>query len=40
MQKKSQLTDVETLRRNARAHVDNGAVTADYSADRTEVSSC
>lgn len=37
MQKKSQLTDVETLRRNARAHVDNGAVTADYSADRTEV---
>lgn len=31
------MTDVETLRRDARAHLDQGAVTVDYSADRTEV---
>ena len=37
MQKTPKMTDVETLRRDARAHLDQGAVTADYSADRTEV---
>ena len=37
MQKTPHLTDVATLRRNAREHLDKGAVTADYSADRTEV---
>ena len=31
------LTDVKTLRARARAHVDDGAVTAGYSADRTTV---
>ncbi len=37
MQKTPKMTNVETLRRDARAHLDQGAVTADYSADRTEV---
>lgn len=37
MRKTPNMTDVETLRRDARAHLDQGAVTADYSADRTEV---
>jgi bacterioferritin len=31
------LTDVATLRRNARRHIEEGAVTAGYSADRQEV---
>jgi bacterioferritin len=31
------LTDVATLRRQAREHIDRGAVTAGYNADRTEV---
>lgn len=33
----SALTDVKTLRSQARAHIEQGAVTAGYSADRTEV---
>lgn len=33
----SGLTDVTTLRVQARAHIDQGAVTAGYSADRSEV---
>jgi len=31
------LTDVKTLRSQARKHIEKGAVTAGYSADRTEV---
>ncbi len=31
------LTDVATLRRQARQHIDRGAVTAGYSADRVQV---
>ena len=31
------LTDVETLRRNARAHMDDGPITAAYGADRARV---
>ncbi len=31
------LTDVKTLRTRARKHIEEGAVTAGYSADRTEV---
>lgn len=31
------LTDVQTLRRRAREHIEDGAVTAGYSADRIEV---
>lgn len=31
------LTDIQTLRRRAREHIEQGAVTASYSADRTEV---
>jgi bacterioferritin len=34
MSKKSDLSNVETLRRDARKHIEQGAVTADYSADR------
>jgi len=30
-------TDTETMRRDARHHMEQGAVTADYSADRKEV---
>ena len=37
MTAKPHLTNVENLRRDARAHLDQGAVTADYSADRKEV---
>ncbi len=37
MQSKPMLTDVATLRRDARAHLDQGAVTADYRADRPQV---
>lgn len=31
------LTDIKTLRAQARAHIDEGAVTAGYAADRLEV---
>lgn len=31
------MTDVQTLRRRAREHIEQGAVTAGYTADRTEV---
>ena len=37
MKTKSPLTDTQTLRRNARQHVDDGAVTAGYAADRQSV---
>ena len=37
MKSKSPLTDTQTLRRNARQHVDDGAVTAGYAADRGSV---
>ena len=29
------LSDVETLRRNARTHIDDGAITDTYGADRS-----
>jgi bacterioferritin len=31
------LTDIETIRKRARQHIEEGAVTADYKADRTTV---
>ena len=31
------LTDVMTLRANARAHIEQGPLTADYGADRERV---
>jgi len=37
MKTKSPLTDIQTLRRNARQHVEDGAVTAGYAADRESV---
>lgn len=37
MNTKSGLTDVKTLREQARVHIEQGAVTAGYSADRAEV---
>jgi bacterioferritin len=37
MEKKSQLTDVQTLRKHARQHIDEGAVTAGYGANRKMV---
>jgi len=37
MHTKSPLTDVKTLRSRARKHIEQGAVTAGYGADRTEV---
>lgn len=37
MHNKSVRTDVKTLRKQARQNIDDGAVTAGYSADRTEV---
>lgn len=37
MSKKSDLANVNTLRRDARKHIELGAVTADYSADREAV---
>lgn len=37
MAKNSDLTNVATLRRDARKHMELGAVTADYSADRAAV---
>jgi len=37
MHKSSSLTDVSTLRKRARQHIDDGSVTAGYSADRDAV---
>jgi bacterioferritin len=37
MTKKPALTDIFTLRRDARKHLEQGAVTSGYSADRAEV---
>ena len=37
MDKKAVLTDVQTLRKRARLHIDEGAVTAGYDADRKTV---
>lgn len=37
MDKQPFLTDVETLRKRAREHIEEGAVTAGYSADRATV---
>ena len=37
MSKNSDLTDVPTLRKRARQHLDDGSVTAGYSADRAMV---
>lgn len=37
MTNKTELTDVKTLRSQARKHIEQGAVTAGYSADRTRV---
>ena len=37
MNNKTSLTDVQTLRKQARTHLDEGAVTAGYAADRLEV---
>jgi bacterioferritin len=37
MTKKPNVTDIKTLRHDARKHLELGAVTADYSADRKEV---
>ena len=35
MSKKSNITEIKVLRRDARKHLEQGAVTADYAADRT-----
>ncbi|PWQ93818.1 ferritin-like domain-containing protein [Leucothrix arctica] len=37
MSKKTVMTDIKILRSNARKHIEQGAVTAGYSADRTQV---
>ena len=37
MNSKAEFTDVETLRKQARNHIEQGAVTPGYSADRFEV---
>jgi bacterioferritin len=37
MSKKSNTTEIKILRRDAREHLEQGAVTADYEADRTEL---
>jgi bacterioferritin len=37
MSQPQRLTDVPTLRRQARQHIEQGAVTAGYGADRTQV---
>lgn len=37
MNSKAEFTDVETLRKQARKHIEQGAVTTGYSADRFEV---
>ena len=34
------LTDIKTLRVRARKHIEDGAVTAGYQADRATVASC
>lgn len=34
---KAVMTDIKTLRSHARTHIEQGAVTASYSADRTQV---
>jgi bacterioferritin len=34
---KTRLSDIATLRQNAREHLENGAVTTDYRADRKQV---
>jgi bacterioferritin len=34
---RSRLSDIATLRQNAREHLENGAVTVDYRADRKQV---
>ena len=36
--KRPALTDIKTLRERARQHIDKGAVTAGYAADREHVS--
>ena len=36
-EKKPFLTDIETIRRRARQHIENGAVTGGYRADREQV---
>jgi bacterioferritin len=37
MSKKSNITEIKVLRHDARQHLERGAVTADYDADRDEV---
>lgn len=37
MSKKAHLTDIQTLRKQARQHIDEGAVTIGYAADRQTV---
>ncbi|MFT6955650.1 MAG: bacterioferritin [Halieaceae bacterium] len=37
MSKKTVMTDIKTLRSHARKHIEQGAVTAGYTADRTQV---
>ena len=37
MKTKTILSDIKTLRKNARQHIEQGAVTEGYTADRTEV---
>ncbi|MEP7705115.1 ferritin-like domain-containing protein [Paraglaciecola sp. 25GB23A] len=37
MSKKTVMTDIKTLRSQARKHIEQGAVTLGYSADRTQV---
>lgn len=37
MSKKSNVTEINLLRSDARKHLEQGAVTADYEADRTEL---
>jgi bacterioferritin len=37
MSKNTAMTDVKTLRANARKHIEQGAVTVGYAADRSEV---
>jgi len=40
MTKKTKFTDIKTLRKQARKHTEQGAVTAGYSADRRKVLKC
>jgi bacterioferritin len=37
MAKHTNITEIKVLRRDARKHIEQGAVTADYEADRSEV---